>query len=138
MAQRKSGPVKPPVIDLKAREAEQPAASSAEARAEETVADASSVEDVAPVADTPPIEDVPPVEGPVRMPPPPPPPPRPQARLAMPWSAISIAAIGGALLGAGLVYGLGTWVPLPNHVPAIADPASRLDAQDASLGTIDG
>lgn len=115
MAQRKSGPVKPPVIDLKAREAE-PAASAAEARVEEVAAEAA------------------PIEEPARTPPPP---PRPQARLAMPWSAISIAAVGGALLGAGLVYALGNWVPLPNKVPVIADPAGRLDAQDASFGTIE-
>ncbi len=116
MAQRKSGPVKPPVIDLKAREAE-PAASTAEARAEEAVAEAA------------------PVEEPARTPPPP---PRPQARLAMPWSAISIAAVGGALLGAALVYALGNWVALPSKVPVIADPTTRLDAQEASFGTIEG
>lgn len=115
MAQRKSGPVKPPVIDLKAREAE-PAASTAEARAEEARIEAG------------------PADEPTRTPPPP---PRPQARLAMPWSAISIAAIGGAVLGAGLVYALGNWVPLPNHVPVIADPSARLDAQDASFSAID-
>jgi hypothetical protein len=41
------------------------------------------------------------------------------------------------VLGAGLVYALGTWVPLPSHVPVIADPTTRLDAQDASFGTIE-
>ncbi|WP_423065911.1 COG4223 family protein [Devosia sp. CN2-171] len=127
MAQRKSGPVKPPVIDLKAREAE-PAASTTEARAEEAVTEAAQ-EAAAEVSEAAPAEE------PARTPPPL---PRPQARLAMPWSAISIAAVGGALLGAGLVYALGNWLPLPNKVPVIADPAIRLDAQDASLGTIDG
>lgn len=127
MAQRKSGPVKPPVIDLKAREAE-PVASTAEARAEEAVAE------VAQTAAAEGISEAAAVEEPARTAPP----PRPQARLAMPWSAISIAAVGGALLGAGLVYALGNWLPLPSRVPVIADPTTRLDAQDASLGTIDG
>ncbi|WP_332812672.1 COG4223 family protein, partial [Sphingomonas sp.] len=67
----------------------------------------------------------------------PPPPPRPQARLAMPWSAISIATVAGGLLGAGLVYGLGNWLPLPDQRPVIADPAARLDATDTSLGEIE-
>jgi hypothetical protein len=112
MAQRKSGPVKPPVIDLKAREAE-PAASTAEGKAEEAVAEGT--------------------DEPVRVPPP----PRPQARLAMPWSAISIAAVVGALLGAGLVYVLGNWVPLPNKAPVIADPAARLEAQESGLAGLE-
>ena len=111
MAQRKSGPVKPPVIDLKAREAE-PAANTAEGRAEEVLSEASAAADE-----------------PVRTPPP----PRPSARLAMPWSAISIAAIGGAILGACLVYALGNWLPLPSTAPVIADPAQRLEAQESGL-----
>lgn len=55
----------------------------------------------------------------------------------MPWSAISIATVAGALLGAGLVYGLGNWLPLPNQRPVIADPATRLDATDSSLNEIE-
>ena len=125
MAQRKSGPVKPPVIDLKAREAE-PAASASEARAAAASASEARAEE--------PVTEAAPIEEPARTPPPP---PRPQARLAMPWSAISIAAVGGALLGAGLVYALGNWLPLPNRMPVIADPTARLDAQDASFGTIE-
>ena len=94
MAERKSGPVKPPVIDLKAREAEKPAAvTTARGKAAEAAEDAAA--EAIPEA----------IEEPVR--PAPPPPPRPQARLAMPWSAISIATVAGGLLGAGLVYGLG-------------------------------
>ena len=118
MAERKSGPVKPPVIELTAREAEKPAAATT-ARAE--------------AADTAATEAPPAAEEPVR----PLPPPRPQARLAMPWSAISIAAVAGALLGAGLVYGLGNWLPLPNQRPLIADPAARLDATDSNLNEIE-
>ena len=124
MAERKSGPVKPPVIELKAREAEKPAAAmTARGKAAE------ATEEVAAEA-TPEI-----AEEPAR--PAPPPPPRPQARLAMPWSAISIATVAGGLLGAGLVYGLGNWLPLPDQRPVIADPAARLDATDTSLGEIE-
>jgi hypothetical protein len=123
MAERKSGPVKPPVIELTAREAEKPAAATtASGKAAEAAEAASS-------------EASPAAEEPVR--PSPPPPPRPQARLAMPWSAISIAAVAGALLGAGIVYGLGNWLPLPNQRPVIADPAARLDATDSSLNEIE-
>ena len=121
MAERKSGPVKPPVIELTAREADKPAAASP---ASGKASDA---------AKEPAAEAAPAAEEPVR----PAPPPRPQARLAMPWSAISIAAVAGALLGAGLVYGLGNWLPLPNQRPVIADPAVRLDATDSSLNEIE-
>lgn len=124
MAERKSGPVKPPVIDLKAREAEKPAAvTTARGKAAEAAEDAAA--EAIPEA----------LEEPVR--PAPPPPPRPQARLAMPWSAISIATVAGGLLGAGLVYGLGNWLPLPDQRPVIADPAARLDATDTSLSEIE-
>lgn len=120
MAERKSGPVKPPVIELTAREAEKPAAATTARGKAAEAAEADAV------ADT---------DEPVR--PAPPPPPRPQARLAMPWSAISIATLAGGLLGAGLVYGLGNWLPLPDQRPVIADPSTRLDATDSSLGEIE-
>lgn len=139
MAERKSGPVKPPVIDLKAREASKPAAATtARDKATEAAEDAaaSTPETTqATAAETPSGTTTETVEEPAR--PAPPPPPRPQARLAMPWSAISIAAAAGALLGAGLVYGLGNWLPLPNSRPVIADPAGRLDAQDRNFGDIE-
>lgn len=120
MAERKSGPVKPPVIELTAREAEKPAAATTARGKAAAAAEADAV------ADT---------DEPVR--PAPPPPPRPQARLAMPWSAISIATLAGGLLGAVLVYGLGNWLPLPDQRPVIADPSTRLDATDSSLGEIE-
>lgn len=108
MAERKSGPVKPPVIDLTARSA-----------AAESVATA----------------DAPPELGSERQEAPRP--PRPQARLAMPWSAISIAAAVGALLGVGVTYGLANLVPLPDLRPQISDPTARLENQDASISEIE-
>jgi len=147
MAERKSGPVKPPVIDLKARESEKPATrrtTAARPTPEEPVAAAAA--ETAPAAEAAVVEEAVRAEAPVAEPaaasetepvsrptPPPPPLPRPPAVLAMPWNAIAIAAAGGALLGAGLVYLLAAWLPLPDGRPVIADPASRLDAQDADL-----
>lgn len=130
MAERKSGPVKPPVIDLKAKPApraarstpERPVASeAADEPATVPEAEAAAATEAAPEARQPP-----------------PPPPRPQARLAMPWSAISIAAIVGALLGTALTYGLVNWLPLPDGRTIIADPAPRLDTVDAGLSELDG
>jgi hypothetical protein len=51
----------------------------------------------------------------------------------MPWSAISIAAIAGALLGAGLTYLLAAWIALPSSTPPIPDPAPELAEQSARL-----
>jgi hypothetical protein len=97
MAERNSGPVKPPVIDLKARD---------------TAAEAGRADDGAA-----------------------PRPPRPLAQLAMPWSAISIAAAGGAVLGTVLTYLIGNAIPLPDNRPVYPDPAPVLAAQ---AGLIDG
>ncbi|MDB5538663.1 MAG: hypothetical protein JWQ89_390 [Devosia sp.] len=144
MAERKSGPVKPPVIELKAREARKPAAATtARGKAAEAAVEAAAAAPAEAVIEASPraMPEPPPqaapeaVEEPSR--PAAPPPPRPQARLAMPWSAISIATVAGALLGAGLVYVLTNWLPLPDSRPAIADPAARLDAQDTSLSDIE-
>jgi hypothetical protein len=164
MAERKSGPVKPPIIDLKAREAPGPAAP----------ADESAREDVAPEASEPSApksaaprrgnrakveppttpaepstvdEDLPPEAvpklaeppGPAGgdIPPGPPPPPRPPARLAMPWSAISVAAVAGALLGAGLTYLAANWIALPQQDPPFADPTPALGDIAAAITAID-
>jgi hypothetical protein len=56
-----------------------------------------------------------------------PPPPRPAARLAMPWSAITVAAVAGAILGAGLTYLAANWIALPQQDPPFADPAPILE-----------
>jgi hypothetical protein len=127
MAERKSGPVKPPVIDLKAREAEKVPAGTAPVASETTTA--------APEAGKPEPEAARPAAA--EPPRPATPPPRPQARLAMPWSAISIAAACGALLGVVLVYVASNWLPLPNSGPVIADPTAQLAQQDASLSDLE-
>lgn len=97
MAERNSGPVKPPVIDLKARD---------------TGAEAGRADDGA---------------GPRVQP------PRPLAQLAMPWSAIGIAAAGGAVLGTVLTYLIGNAIPLPDNRPVYADPAPALSEQAQKL-----
>lgn len=164
MAERKSGPVKPPVIDLKARDASQP--TEAEKRATKP-ATASKAAPAKPKVDRDPVPEavieaampaetvsepvteppaVPKAEPepkpePVRPMPTPPTPPAPpvrQARLAMPWSAISIAAVGGALLGTALTYALVNLVPMPSSAPVIADPAETLTELDGRLGALEG
>lgn len=153
MADRKSGRVKPPVIDLTARDATRTAAGGvkpAKAPAKPTAA-AASVQPRPGTAETAaePVvgagsefvaEPPRPAEAPraaAQTPPTPtaPPPPRPQARLAMPWSAISIAAVGGALAGTGLTYLLASWIALPSSAPRFDDPTPVLTEQ---AGRLDG
>lgn len=119
MAERMSGPVKPPVIDLKAREAEEnpPAAEPAAAGDDEAAAPAA--------------EAAWPHETPT------PPPPRPQARLAMPWSAISIAAGAGAVLGVVLTYLVANWIGLPRQTPGFADPSPAVSALSDRAAALD-
>lgn len=95
MAERNSGPVKPPVIDLKPRDT----GAEAPGRGDES--------------------------GPR--------PPRPRAELAMPWTAIALAAGGGAVLGTILTYLLANALPLPDKRPVYADPAPALAAQAEKL-----
>jgi hypothetical protein len=54
----------------------------------------------------------------------------------MPWSAISIAAVAGAVLGTVLTYLVVNFVALPDKRPVIADPAPRLAAQEAALADL--
>lgn len=117
MAERKSGPVRPPVIDLTAKPATRPRSDDRETAEPEAPAGAEA-------------------EAATAEPPEAPRPPRPVARLAMPWSAISIAAIGGAVLGTMLTYGAVNFVALPDNRPVIADPSARLAAQDAAIAEI--
>lgn len=159
MAERKSGPVKPPVIDLKARDASAAAAKpTAKALAEKPAPEASPKAEAAPVVETttetvtvpeteaepkakatePKVETVEPRPEPPRTTPTPPtPPPVRQAKLAMPWSAISIAAIAGALLGTALTYALVNLVPMPSGAPVIEDPAERLADLDGRLAALE-
>jgi hypothetical protein len=118
MAERKSGPVRPPVIDLTAKPATRPRptddstqtdADAGLAAGASAAADASESQPDAPRA------------------------PRPMARLAMPWSAISIATVAGALLGTILTYLAVNFIALPDNRPAIADPSARLAAQDEAI-----
>lgn len=62
----------------------------------------------------------------------------------MPWSAISIAAGGGAVLGAGLTYLLANWIALPQQPPPFEDPApaiaaleQRAEGLETRLGAIE-
>jgi hypothetical protein len=153
MAERKSGPVKPPVIDLKARDATQEVQAREAAKAAETPEPVDAAIEASRPLETPkpaakaapkprpkaePVEKpAEPVAEPPRAVPPPPPPVRPQARLAMPWSAISIAAVAGALLGTGLTYGLVNLVPMPSNAPVIADPTDELASQSQRLVTLE-
>jgi hypothetical protein len=114
MADRKPGAVKPPVIDLKAREA---GADSVAPNEEKTSRSKPAPEK--------------PAEPPRSSPP-----PRPQARLAMPWSAIAIAAIAGGALGTALTYGAAALLPLPDRRAEIVDPAPELAALSGEVGTL--
>ena len=148
MAERKSGPVKPPVIDLTARPARprttssrpvatDPASEGDAAAVAEAVA-APAAEGAAPQpkpTETPAPASDPAPEG-VSEAPRPPPPRRPPARLAMPWSAISIAAIAGALLGTVFTFAAVNFIALPDTRPVVADPTARLEAQDKAIAEL--
>lgn len=118
MAERSSGPVRPPVIDLIAKPATRPQTPVDEP----AMPDSSAAEPVTPAADA--MSDAPR------------PPPRPLARLAMPWSAISIAAVAGAVLGTMLTYAAVNFVALPDGRPLIADPSAKLAAQDQAIAEL--
>lgn len=151
MAERKSGPVKPPVIDLKANDtASSPAAAPGAAKPSRTEAPAAAPAPAPrpqPKAEKPqPAEQPAPqpeaVEPPRAIPTPPTSPtpaapPLRQARLAMPWSAISIAALGGALLGTALTYALVNLVPMPTGPLPFDDPTPALTSLEARLTGIE-
>ncbi len=126
MAERKSGPVKPPVIDLTAKPARGRAAAASgtpdPTSADEAVVAEATVAPAADAAET--TSDTPR------------PPPRPLARLAMPWSAITIAALAGAVLGTILTYVAVNFVALPDNRPVVADPTARIEAQDKAIAEL--
>jgi hypothetical protein len=154
MAERKSGPVKPPVIDLTAKPARpRPAAPKPVAPDPVTAGEAVLVADAAPQAMPAEAIAAPAAEAAAPAPepktavasdpsaesvtePPRSPPPRPLARLAMPWSAITIAAVAGALLGTALTYLAVNFIALPDSRPVIADPSARLEAQDKVIADL--
>ena len=121
MADRKPGAVKPPVIDLKARDASADTAVPSEEKAAKPN----------PAPGKPQEKSEKPAEAPRSSPP-----PRPQARLAMPWSAIAIAAVVGGALGTALTYGAAALLPLPDRRAEIADPAPELAALSGETGTL--
>ncbi len=141
MADRKSGPVKPPVIDLTARDATRSAAEggkqAARSPAKPRAADETPAAEPVLEAGSEFVTETPRPAEPPRAAPQTPPPPRPQARLAMPWSAISIAAAGGALLGTGLTYLLASWIALPSSAPRFEDPAPALAGQAERLSGLE-
>ena len=175
MAERKSGPVKPPVIDLKARDASRTDAKPARNRSAPRQARPPRPDQDAPAPAVDPAvtakpSDASPADAgaaerqartspeaeaqasprePLERPRPEADQPRPasrteplmpprRAKLAMPWSAISLAALGGALLGTALTYALVGLLPLPASAPPIADPSDRLAALEASVEDLGG
>lgn len=121
MAERKSGPVKPPVIDLVARDAtEKPQESKASAPAPEAAA------------------------------PPPPPPPKPNPELwrlpgDVDWRLLVGVAITGAVLGTILTYLLANLLALPSPLPKapdltpqLAEQQGQLDGFEIRLGGLEG
>lgn len=123
MADRKPGAVKPPVIDLKAREAAAETTAPAEDKAAQDKVASKEAAQEKPQDRS--------AEAPRSAPP-----PRPQARLAMPWSAIAIAAVTGAALGTALTYAAAALLPLPDRRAEIADPAPQLTALSGEIGTL--
>lgn len=109
MAERKSGPVKPPVIDLVARDAtEKPQESKVSAPAPEPAV------------------------------PPPPPPPKPDPeRWRLPgdvdWRLLVGVAVTGAVLGTILTYLLANVLALPSPLPRTPDLTPQLAEQQTQL-----
>lgn len=144
MAERNAGPVKPPTIDLVAREAPPPPppAGGPDAAAEQPSASQASParrsrsRKARPDAPAP-ME----TPGPASPPPPEPAPPPPSsaapARPQPDWAQIGAAAVIGALFGTALTYAIATVLPLPAQAPAYEDPAPALTDQAARLGMLE-
>ena len=106
MAERSSGPVKPPVIDLTARAGARPDGDKPEAGPAPS-----------PRNDNPPRDALrPPVA-------------RPN------WLLLGSVALGGAVLGTVLTYGLATIVPLPSKMPP--DLSAEVGAQGTRLTSLE-
>lgn len=158
MAERNPGPVKPPTIDLVAREATPQPSGALETPAAET-----------PAAETPAVEpkrprarkartaepEIPaaaePMYSAAEQPEPPlspeleaaveaasiaEPPPAQVGRTAD-WGQIGAAAVIGALFGTALTYIVATIVPMPSRAPLYDDPTPALTDQSARLGALE-
>lgn len=146
MAERKQGPVKPPTIDLTAREAgtgdttgrrNAEAKPAAEGKPSEATPEITSAESTAP-REAPPKPTRPArAAEPAETPSPPNPPPRPAAvaRSGPSWGLLGTAVVAGALLGTALTYGLASVVPLP--APAQLDLQPLVSAQADRVATLE-
>ncbi len=150
MAERKPGPVKPPVIEGVARPAPAkpdpvPEAPTPEIQAETVVPPSAKVEPK-PAPRPEPAKPEPAKPEPPRSPPntginkpsgPPPSfarrPPEPETS----WTLLGGVAVAGAILGTILTYLVGNIVSLPSRVQQIADPAPQLVAQDERLDSVE-
>jgi hypothetical protein len=157
MADRNPGPVKPPTIDLVAREAvppaeptvaaaesagEEPGAEPKRARARKAkpaAADARASE--APVQPEPELDSIP---APDPFPEPSAEAPATRVRPGADWGQIGAAAVIGALFGTALTYIVATIVPMPsrapvydNPAPVLADQSSRIGAAEERLGVLE-
>ncbi|MEO6394598.1 MAG: hypothetical protein ABIO40_01640 [Devosia sp.] len=144
MAERKAGPVKPPVIEGVARETPPkpaaagpdtsvPAPAKAEAKPETKLDPVPRPAATKP--EPPPAAATARPEAPRPSPPPPPPPPPPRQRPLIPepptdWRLMGSVALAGAVLGTVLTYVLGNVIALPSRTLPIADPAPQLLAQE--------
>jgi hypothetical protein len=151
MAERNPGPVKPPTIDLVAREAaaspepETPTAEEAapaEAKRPRPRKMRTAETDAAPVE---PVPEAPPGLVDERdadaLPPPPSPSPEEpvmeRVRPTADWGQIGAAAVIGALFGTALTYIVATIVPMPSQAPVYDDPAPALADQSTRIGTLE-
>jgi hypothetical protein len=158
MAERKSGPVKPPVIDLTARPAKPIAAEDTKPTAEPQATTIPPTPEAAepkpqpepakaeakPV-DSKPVDSRPPEAKPAGAKPvdskstaPKPAKPVAPAKPVNPWLYAGLGAIGGAILGTGLTFGLATAGLLPPTAPAFANPAPQLADQANRIAALEG
>lgn len=136
MVDKKTGPVKPPVIDMTAREAAQKDAEKP--RLDANLAASKPAEK--PADPTPGTPHSGPEKPPGKTPDPAPtakphPATPPQAAPTLPLIALAASGIGGAVLGFGLAYGLASAGLWPQQAPAISPAA--LTALEQRIGRIE-
>lgn len=140
MAERRTGPVKPPTIDLTARDtgSATPMATAKAAAAEPTPEAGVAKPTPEAAAAKPARSESPPVRDRVVKDPAPPSPPRSRSG----FGGLATAAVVGAILGAALTYALSTVLPLPAPEPPDAGPAlaahdQRLAGLEQELATLE-